>query len=276
MPIIITLPGHALPVQSGRVLPALKGAAMIRNLVLLCASLIAGWFCFSVVSSIDMGDVVAYHKFQKHVGSEPLRAGDVVAFAPSTTQPRLICSMDVADGVLKESPVSNTYVNGMSASLPHFMAVVDWVAGLMGRSNGERDAIDSASAVHFVGRVSRFPDDGETPPMSRNCACAVALSLSRFEQVCTVERSLIETSLTEDSTGARRIARDRTVGVTVRNGNFFFPGLSEMACPGLLNAAEGAIPRSPGSCGQGTERTFDVALRQSLGVIRERDLMLPQ
>lgn len=262
--------------QSGCLLPALTGAAMIRTAGILAASLAVGWFGFFVVSNIDMGDVVVYNNIQKHVGSEPFKAGDVVAISADGQRMSLVCSMGLGQGVLQETPIAKTYVNGLSAALPQFAAVVDWVAGLAGRSETGQDLSEHPAELQFVGRVSSFPVSGLALPMSRDCTCAVAASLLERSQLCTVERSLIETEITAADDGSRPTRHDRTVGVTFRGANIFIADFSKLDCPSLQATANFQMPQQSGLCSQGPERSFDVALRHSLGVIREQRIPLQE
>jgi hypothetical protein len=247
---------------------------MLRVILPVAAVTLTCWFGFSVVSSIDTADIVAYHKLQKHVVAAPFRPGDVVSFGPYSTEPSHICSLDVRDGVLRDAPVNKTYVNDMAESLPRFTGLVEWLGGFFGRQPGDAMLAAGPPGLPFVGRVSSFPRDGETPTMAQSCVCAIAESLARFERVCTVERSLIETRLVQ--TGTTQTYQETTVGLTVRDGNFFFPDLAQLDCPGLLRSATSPLPQEPGLCGQGVERSFDVALRDTLGVIREQAMATDQ
>lgn len=239
---------------------------MLRTIGTLSGVLASGWFGFFVVSNVDMGDVVAYNNIQKHVGSEPFRAGDLVAISPDlATAPSLVCSMDVDSGQLREVALDKTYVNGLGAALPQFAALVDWARG-----DDPAEALSSnPSFLHFTGRISSFPTSGAMPPVSPDCVCAVAASLLRRAQVCTVERSLIETELVPQRDGAFQ-KQERTVGVTFRAGNFIIGDFSRLNCPGL-DFANTRMEQQTGFCSAGAERSYDVALRHNLGLIREVD-----
>lgn len=238
----------------------------MRFPLLLAVLLVPAWFAFSLVSGIDTGDIVAYHKLQKHVVAGPFRPGNVVAFASDSSEPMLICSLDVRDGVLKRADVNKTYVNEMSAKLPEFTGLVNWFAGLLGGDGGKATANAGHSGLPFVGFVSSFPRAGMTPDLSPDCACEIVRSLARSERVCTVERSLIETEWVQ--TGTTHELRETTVGITVREGNFFFSELPD--CPRLPQSAVNSLPQEPGLCGERTDHSFDVALRNKLQLIVER------
>ena len=244
---------------------------MLGKFGTLAGALAAGWFGFFVVSNVDMGDVVAYNNIQKRVGSEPFRAGDIVAISPDGASPRLVCSMEAAGTDKLDVPLAKLYVNGLGAALPEFAALVDWVGGLAGRKAEAGGLKARPAEVRFIGKISSFPMKRAMPAIPADCICAVAESLLRRSQLCTVERSLIETALARGADGSRMVSQ-RTVGVTYRSANIFIADFAQLDCPGLQGTANFQMEQQTGLCSGGEERTYDVALRETLGLIRETDL----
>lgn len=245
---------------------------MFRMFLLTAAALSAAWFAFFVLSDVDMGDVVAYNDIDKHVGSVPFRAGDVVGVSPDGNRFSYVCSMDVESGELSEAPLSKTYVNGLGETLPQFAKLVTWVRGMLGQEGATPDIGGDVVELKFEGRISAFPAGGAMPEMSHSCACAVAASLIQRYQVCTVERSLIESKLAASDRGGAAVVRERTVGVTFRPFNILIPDIAALGCPNIPTTANLENTQQTGSCSNGATREYDVALRHVLGVIREEDL----
>jgi hypothetical protein len=241
---------------------------MLRIVVSFGAVVFALWFAFTIVTGIDRGDVVAYENIQKHVKSQKIEAGDVVRLSPVGMMPSLVCSMDVAEGVLEEVPIARTYVNELSESLPGFTKLADWIAGFFGRESMAPAPSVNGSKLRFVGWVSTFPVEGVMAPMSPECACAIAQSMIDGYRLCTVERSLIEKTLVPAVDGQPSKIEAVTVGLTVREAAFFFSDPSKLDCPRLQGVAPVPLTREQGLCVTGLERSFDVALRQNLSLIR--------
>lgn len=234
------------------------------------AVFVLGWILFSILSNVDMGDVVAYNRIERHVGTDALSAGDLVEISPDGTRLSPVCSLDVAKGDLKERDVAKSYVNLLSEKLEQY---TDAVFAAVGRAAvGPVEAADPGllSQIPFVGKVSTFSRPEATPPMSADCVCAVARVLVQRSKVCTVEMSLIETVLVESEISGVEQPRQRTVGVTLKRRPVLVD-LASLNCPGIADANLD-LPLDQSDCSDGLERRFDVALRQSMGFIREKPL----
>lgn len=242
---------------------------MMWKIGTLVASFIALWFLFFLLSNVDTRDVVAYNEIEDHVGSQPFRAGDLITVSRNGPGPRLICSPQITAEGLRETPLAKTYVNGLSQALSPFTRLAGWVAELAGRKAAAPEVGTEPVMVRFTGRISTFPAVDATPMMGRDCACAVAQALLRREQVCMVERSLIETRFP----GTDAAPSERTVGITLRPNNVIFSetAIAALQCPGLETANTG-LELQTGACVRGPGPGYDVALRHILGVIREENL----
>jgi hypothetical protein len=252
------------------VLPALTGVAMLRKLAVAAVVLAAGWFVFFIVSNVDTRDVVAYNDIEDHVGSQPFRAGDLVAVTGGGPAPRYICSPEIAPGEVRDTRLDKAYVNGLGQALSPFIQLVGAAAGMVGAGKPDAEVAAEQVAVRFTGRISTFPGVGSTPSMSPECACDVAVALLRRNQVCMVERSLIETRVAGTDAEGRQLHDERTVGITLRPDNVIFSAEAIFAldCPDLRDANLG-LALQTGSCADGPGPGYDAALRHILGVIRE-------
>lgn len=243
---------------------------MAKGIGMLAVSVLALWFVFFLLSNVDTRDVVAYNEIEDHVGSQPFRAGDLITFGRGGPAPRLICSPQIAVEGLRDVHLDKTYVNGLGQALSPFTRLASWVADLAGRETTAPDVEAAPVWVRFTGRISTFTAEDATPQMGRDCACAVARALLRRDQVCMIERSLIETRVT--GSGGLTVPAERTVGITLRPDNVIFSesDIAALQCPGLETANTG-LPLQTGACRSGPGAGYDAALRHVLGVIREQD-----
>jgi hypothetical protein len=217
-----------------------------------------------------MGDVVAYNKIERHVGTDVLAAGDLVEISPDGTRLSPVCSLDVAKADLEERDVAKSYANLLNEKLDQYTDALIIGFGLAGHEPVDQIGLDLPSELPFVGKVSTFSRPEVRPPMSADCVCAVAESLVQRSKVCTVERSLIETELVADPVSGLMQPRERTVGVTLKRKPVLVD-LAAVNCPATKNANLDLQPDGS-DCSSGLERSFDVAIRQTMGFIREKPL----
>jgi hypothetical protein len=232
-------------------------------------ALAAAWFAYSTLVTVDTGDVVAYNGLDRHLGTSALRAGDLVALAPDGNPRGVLCALGVPEDRLQIASVRKTYVNRLDEALPGFSGVVNWFARLTGAAPGGEGATLTrvGDGLSFRGRLSEMTEAASEPGMGPSCACAVAQAILRREQVCVVERALVEEEIAQE--GEVLQIRSRTVGATFRLSNVLISEPSAVpGCPQVANANADFV-QPDGLCAEGSRLRYDVALRARLGVIRE-------
>jgi hypothetical protein len=243
---------------------------MVLKLAGLAAVAAAGWFSFSTLVDVDTGDVVAYNQLDRHLGTSAIKAGDLVSIQPDGNPAGTICALDLEDGTLRSAFLRKDYVNGLRESLPTFSGLVCRLGG-GDNCDGAAGTPDPARAS-FRGELTDIPAAGVEPKMSDSCACAVAQAVLRREQVCVVQRALVEQEVTKNLlTGAQSLS-SRTVGATFKPSNVVITNFRALRnCPQVANANH-EIVQQTGQCDAGSRKSFDVAVRYGLGIIREESV----
>ena len=242
---------------------------MARKLLTVVAFFVAGWFAYSTLVAVDTGDVVAYNGLDRHIGTAAYRAGDLVALSPEGIPKSAICALEVPEERMQVALLDKAYVNRLRDSLPEVGALTGWLVSLAGGEGGGPDLPEGDARLSFRGLLSSIPGSGLTVPMDEACTCDIAQAILRREQICVVERALVEeTFLPAEGGGGPRVTR-RTVGATFKPSNVIIADFSALRnCPQVANANREFVAQE-GLCGEGSHFRYDVALRSSLGVIRE-------
>ncbi|MBY6002641.1 hypothetical protein KUV62_01900 [Salipiger bermudensis] len=228
----------------------------------LCAVMVV---CFALLTGVSKMDVSIKNEMQRHLGNDPLEAGDIVALSPDGTRiESLLCSVDLTPDQSPNSEIRSRYYNVLDAAQDNVFAFADRAKGLFGLERGEPPVVRaSLNGLSFTGEVSRI----EGSPQSRirsDCFCDVVTAVvERKKTACIVIKSLVETRLRDDGSFSRN-----TVGVSFQSDPILFsePERFGEACPDLNR---GAIAPTGGSCEGASGFTFDVVARSKVGLIRE-------
>lgn len=221
--------------------------------------------CFALLTGVSKMDVSIKNEMQRHLGNDPLGAGDIVALSPDGTRiEQLLCSVELSPDQAPNSEIRSRYYNVLDAAEEKVFAFAQRAKEIFLPGAGEVPVAAAAlTGLSFTGEVSRI----EGSPQSRirsECFCDVVTAVvERKKTACVVIKSLVETRLRDNGSLSRN-----TVGVSFQSDPILFsaPERFAEACPDLNR---GAIAPTGGSCEGASGFTLDVVARAKVGLIRE-------
>ncbi len=240
-----------------------------RTMLTIVGGLAAGVLTYHVMSNVTQPDVIAYHQFDRAVGLEPIRAGDIVAVSADGQRMERICELNLDEAKLASQPIADLYFNDLGRHLGAFPEVVAWIAA--GFAGGAAAAMTpSRDEMPFVGAKSVMREVTSAPRLAAACECEMARRLNARQPLCTAKATLVETFLGEGVAGATPAPKQRTIAITFANYSNMVAEDTFRMCG--LRKSDAAAQTEIKSCGGGERLPPDVRVRRWLNLIEAKPL----